>query len=200
MPEKITLAQVGPGILEWSVYDPACKTVLTSHAMSAEGRVLLIDPAPMDEPVLAAIRKLGSPASIFLTNGNHARASRKLAEKMQIPIAAPAAAVKELGFKPDVIVDGLPQIYGLHPIPLPGGGAGEHAYYHPQKKSLCVGDALIHLEGPGFAVLPDKYCLDAKTLKKSLLALLSLEIHTLLFAHGTALPKPGAQLKKLLQS
>jgi hypothetical protein len=50
-----------------------------------------------------------------------------------------------------------------------------------------VGDALIHVEPNGFAMLPVKYCADARQLALSLRKLLSFDVRILTFAHGTPL-------------
>ena len=152
-----------------------------------------------DPGTLSSIIKMGVPCGIFLTNGNHERDSRLLSRQLNIPVASPALAIKEFSFKPDIILDGLKQIYGFHPFPLPGAAIGEHALYCQKTETLCVGDALIHLPETGLAILPDKYCQNAAALKQSLASLLSLKIQTLIFAHGKALPRPETALKKLIQ-
>ena len=49
---------------------------------------------------------------------------------------------------------------------------------------MIVGDALIHLPTQGFSILPDKYCTNAKALRRSLEGLLDWPFETMLFAHG----------------
>ncbi len=197
MPE-ISLTRIDPTLLEWSAFDPQVKTLLTSHAICNAGKVVLIDPIFPDAAVMAAISEMGMPCGIFLTNGNHERASKKLSKLLNIPVASPAFAVKEFSFKPDIILDGLTQIYGFKPIAIPGAGLGEHALYCTKTQTLCVGDALVNLPTTGLAILPDKYCLDAALLKKSLRALTLLKIQTLIFSHGSPMYHPMPALKKLI--
>lgn len=185
-------------LIEWSAYSEECKTDLFSHAYVSEGKVILIDPIRPDDATLKAIQGLGKICAILLTNGNHERFSRVISDLLKIPIASPAFAIKDLSYKPDIIVDDLKQIHGLIPLNLKGGGSGEYAYYCTDNKILFVGDALINTSKAGLAILPDKYCEDPKTLKKSLLQLTKLDLDLIAFAHGETLSKPNAALKKLI--
>lgn len=196
----VETVRINSTLIEWTVFDPAVKTNLTSHAIAIDGKVVLIDPTLPDRDTLNSITHMGIPCGIFLTNGNHERASKALSKELNIPVAAPALAIREFSFKPDIILDGLKQIYGFHPVLLPGAAIGEHALYCQKTETLCVGDALINLPGTGLSILPDKYCQNAAVLKQSLLSLLSLKIDILIFAHGKALARPGPELRKLIGS
>ena len=78
----------------------------------------------------------------------------------------------------------------LEAIPLTGAATGEIALYRAAGASedsggvMIVGDALVHLPTHGFSILPDKYCTNAKALRRSLEGLLDWEFERLLFAHG----------------
>jgi glyoxylase-like metal-dependent hydrolase (beta-lactamase superfamily II) len=183
---------VTPTLLEWSAYSPEVKCVLTSHAWAHDGKVVLVDPIPADAPTTAALQRLGQPVLIIATNANHDRAVLHWKELLKVPVAASAHAVKDLGTKPDVILESCPVIHHLHPIALEGGPAGEHALHSPEQKILIVGDALVHLPETGLSPLPDKYCTDPAKLRASLAKLTALPFDTLAFAHGDALT-PGAQ-------
>jgi len=50
-------------------------------------------------------------------------------------------------------------------IALPGAAAGEVAYLHATSGTLCVGDALIHLDPLGFALLPPNIAATARDLR-----------------------------------
>ena len=71
-------------------------------------------------------------------------------------------------------------------ITLPGAAPGEIAI-HDSRGWLILGDALIHLEHEGLAVLPDKYCSDVRELRRSLQKLLRFDFEVLTFAHGLPL-------------
>jgi Metallo-beta-lactamase superfamily len=190
--------RINTNLIEWSAYSEECKADLHSHAYIAEGKVILIDPIRPDDNTLKAIQGLGKLCTIILTNGNHERFSRIMSDLLKLPIAAPAFALKELSYKPDIIVDNLKQLHGVVPINLKGGGPGEHAYHCPDNNILFVGDALIHSVKNGLSILPDKYCENPQELRQSLRQLTKIKLDLIAFAHGEALSKPNALLKKLL--
>jgi hypothetical protein len=114
-----------------------------------------------------------------------------------VPLGAHPEAVPELGRKVDRLLREGDLVAGaLTVIELPGAGAGEIALVSAHR-TLHVGDALIHLEPPGFAVLPDKYCVDPRELRRSLGKLLRFDFELLTFAHGLPLP---AQARSRLES
>jgi hypothetical protein len=171
-----------PTLAWWSAYEPAVKCDLTSHALHTPEGLVLIDPIALAHP-----KDLGGPPiAILLTNANHARAAHWWREQTGARILAPADALPDLEITPDATLeDGALTPGGLRAIRLPGGPPGETAYL--SDGLCCLGDALIHLESHGFALLPDKYCADAVLLRTSLRKLLSYHLHILTFAHGAPL-------------
>lgn len=196
MPATPTHHLVTPTLLEWSAYSPQVKTTLTAHAWSHDGKVVLIDPIPGDAAVEKALLKLGRPVLIIATNANHDRAIPDWKDRLAIPVAASALAVKDLGFKPEVILESCPLLHGLHPIPLPGAPTGEHALHSREQKLLIVGDALVNLPETGLAPLPDKYCTDPARLRTALADLAQIDFDTIAFAHGEAIAS-GAKARLL---
>ncbi len=180
---------LGHGLFEWSVYDPAVKVELHAHALVVGGELLCIDPIPLRrearEELLAAAGVSGF-GSILLTNGNHARAAEEFRRRFRTGVGAHEDAREAL--RADGLeVDGPPR--GMKALALPGFGPGEVAYWHPEDGgTLFVGDALINLPAPyGFSVLPDKYCSDSRVAWASLRTLLEVDFTRMLFAHGTPL-------------
>ncbi len=192
--------QPHPRVLEWTSYNPEVKTDLTAHAWAHQEKVVLIDPIPTSPEIDRILEKMGRVVAVFLTNANHERNTPDLRKQKPVPVAASAYAVKELSFKPDIIVDGEKTIQGLHPIALPGAGLGEHAYYDPLLRFLFVGDAIVNLPPDGPVPLPDKYCTDPVALKQSLTTLREYELDGIGFAHGPWLSEhPKQALTALLQ-
>ena len=90
---------------------------------------------------------------------------------------------------------------GFLPIPLPGAGEGETAFFHNSTGSLVLGDALINLAPHGLMLLPDKYCTDPSLLRKSLGKILDFPVRRIFFAHGDPiLSSPLPLLSKILTS
>lgn len=181
-----------PGFFGWSRYLPEIKSECHSTVVQDGKFLVLIDPLEISPGDCEAMKQLGEPTAILLTNGNHARGALILKKRFNIPVGSAAEAVKELGFIPDFVLNDIPRFHGLEPKPLPGAGAGETALYHSKSKTLIFGDAVIHLTSGKPEPLPDKYCSDPAQLKASLRTLANLPVETLVFAHGAPLLKGAA--------
>ena len=85
-------------------------------------------------------------------------------------------------------------------IEIEGGPPGEIAIHSDAEKgSLIIGDALINFEPYGFALLPAKYCSNARLMRRSLRKLLDYTFQRMLFAHGTPILTAARQrLEQLL--
>ena len=177
----------------WQAYAPAVKCDLSCCALRMEGGLVFIDPIPLAVDALAELTQLAPPLAVVCTNGNHARAAEEYRARFGIPVLAHADAVAELGIAVDqVVADGEAILGGLGVIALPGAVAGEIALHSPHG-TLHIGDALIHLEATGFALLPEKYCLDARELRRAAGKLLRIDFELLTFAHGLPLAAKARQ-------
>ncbi len=183
----------------WQAYEPGVKSDLSCCATVTPGGLIFIDPIPLAAEALAELTELAPPVAIVCTNGNHARAAEGYRSRFKVPVCAHPGAVAELGIAVDREVREGDTIGGaLTVIELPGAGAGEVAL-HSATGAMHVGDALIHVEPLGFALLPEKYCADARELRRSLGKLLRFEFELLSFAHGLPLAaKARSRLESLL--
>ena len=189
----------------WETYDAASKVDLHACALTLrDGRTFFVDPILLGEEAMEQLLALKvRPAAVFLTNGNHGRAAEVFRRRFGVPLCAHPAAAVHAGLIADVLIPdaGGPLFDGaLEAAPLPGAAAGEMALCRTDGGGLViVGDALINLPSHPFTVLPDKYCDDPKTLRRSLAALLERPFSTLAFAHGQPLTvNPRARLAALL--
>ncbi len=181
-------AEVGGGLFCWQAYDSASKVDLHASAVAVDGRLFFVDPIALAEPALAELTADTAPAGIVLTNANHARAAEGFRRRFEIPVCFHPGASGEIGLTADAVLpaEGGPVFGGVfEAIPLPGAAPGEIALYRAAGGGLLVvGDAVINLPSPGFAVLPDKYCAIPKLLRRSLSGLLERPFTRMLFAHG----------------
>jgi glyoxylase-like metal-dependent hydrolase (beta-lactamase superfamily II) len=170
-----SLTSHGHGFSTWHAYDPSCKAELWSTLFSNSRETILFDPIdwPKDNPPL-------TPHVIIIrTNSNHDRFCKEMAELVQGKIET--------------------EVAGFEKIPLPGAGDAETAYFHPESKTLVVGDALINFPPHGLTLLPDKYCTDPVQLRQSVRRLSQLPIERIFFAHGAPIVHSGlSQLSTLL--
>ena len=201
MPVACDLYQPFPGIYVWQHYDAAVKAELCSSAIVASAKIYLVDPILLEASQLDRFRRNASPAGIIVTNANHQRAALYYSKELSVPIFAQRASFR--GKKPSRFVEifnGTKICDELDVIAIEGAVAGEIALYHPSNDgTLVVGDALINFEPPGLALLPRKYCLNEKQMRRSLQKLQTRQAERMLFAHGTPiLSCANARLQRLL--
>jgi glyoxylase-like metal-dependent hydrolase (beta-lactamase superfamily II) len=179
--------RVSEDLFVWEAYEPEVKCELTSCALRMGDGLVLVDPIRLGIDALDELREEAPPVRIVCTNANHARAADYYRKRFCIPVAAHAEAIQEIDIEVDeTIVDGV-RIEGLLEVcHIPGAVAGEIALRTPGGV-VCMGDALIHLPGAGFGLLPGKYCGDEKLMRASLRKLLRWDFRVLTFAHGLPL-------------
>jgi glyoxylase-like metal-dependent hydrolase (beta-lactamase superfamily II) len=169
MPCAPEIEPVAPGIFIWRFYDPAVKAELFSTGLQTPSGIFLFDPIPLAPEALAELRSSGNVAGLIVTNENHERAAAQFAADFATPIYRDGA---------------LPEA-GLTVIPVPGAPAGEIAvHFNERNGTMIIGDALINFEPHGFALLPTKYCTDARAMRQSLRQLLDYSFERMFFAHG----------------
>ena len=193
------IQQVRDGLWFWQRFQPSVKVDCSSCAVRVGTGLILVDPIPLDAAALGELQQLGEPAAIVATNGNHDRAIAQLRAKLGVPVFAHADAVPALGFEVDrMLHDGDAIFDGLEVIEIPGAGPGEIAL-HDARGWLILGDALTNLEPTGLALLPAKYCTDAREMRVSLGKLLRFPSEVLTFAHGLpVVTRAGPRLESLL--
>jgi len=150
----------GSGFSTWHAYDPSCKAELWSTAYFGNELTVLFDPIvwPNISPLPVGV------VHIIKTNANHDRNCQALLHSLSAHLST---------HPPEFL-----------PLPLPGGGERESAYFHEKTRTLVVGDSLINLAPHGLSLLPEKYCTDLSMLKVSVKRLLELPIQRIFFAHG----------------
>ena len=178
------IQQVRDGLWFWQRFQPSVKVDCSSCAVRVGTKLILVDPIPLNAGAQEELLQLGEPAAIIATNGNHDRAIAQLRAKLGVPVFAHADAVPALGFEVErMLSDGDVIFDSLEVIEIPGAGVGEIAL-HDSRGWLIVGDALTNLEPDGLALLPAKYCTDARQMRVSLGKLLRFPSEVLTFAHG----------------
>jgi hypothetical protein len=192
----IELHQLSTELAVCQVYDPQVKADLFMTALGTSAGMFLIDPFTVDATTLTALTNGRAVAGVIVTNENHHRASGELAEHLGVAVFADVHA----GLPDSREFDQLP--HDLRVIAIPGAPKGEVAVHCARDRgTLVIGDAVINFGSHGFALLPPKYCTDAKQMRKSLHAVLDLEFARIAFAHGTPIVSNGrARLAALLEN
>ncbi len=195
------LQRLNPLLGLWLAYDPAVKSDLFSTAARIGGLLFIVDPVLLAAEALEELTAAMSVSGVLVTNSNHPRAALWFSREFAAPIYAAAPVIGEFeGARTVTITDREEISPGLTALALPGGAPGEMAFHFAEDGgTIIIGDALIHFEPYGFALLPAKYCTDQKALRQSLRQLLDWPFERLLFAHGTPiLSSARARLETLL--
>jgi glyoxylase-like metal-dependent hydrolase (beta-lactamase superfamily II) len=182
----------------WQAYEPAVKCDLSCCARRFGNELIFIDPIPLAKAALAELTAAATPTAIVLTNGNHARAAAEFRDRFAIPILAHLAAAEGLGLAIDEpLAEGDTALGHFAVVEIAGAAPGEIALHAGD--IAHVGDALIHLDPTGFTTLPEKYCSDAREMRRALGKLLRFNFEVLTFAHGLPLISQGRRrLENLL--
>jgi hypothetical protein len=193
--------QIAPGIFSWQAYDKSVKADLFSTGLETPAGTWLVDPIALMPEALPSLRARRPASGIFVTNVNHSRAAGQFAQMFAVSIFIHA----ELSNSVDIpattpVQDGETFSEGLTAIAIDGGPAGEMAlHYDDGEGTIVLGDALINFESYGFGLLPTKYCLDAKLMRRSLRKLLDYSFERMFFAHGTPILRSArARVEQLL--
>ncbi|HEX4667371.1 MAG TPA: hypothetical protein VH207_12290 [Chthoniobacterales bacterium] len=201
MPSPPDLLQVTPALWLWHTFEPALKSDLFASALKTGDGLFLIDPIPLPASSLEEVTAGTTVRAILVTNANHPRASADFARQFGKPILAAAEVPDEFeSAKRETIPADGKIATGVTAIPIEGAAPGEVAFHFADDGgTLVLGDALINFEPYGFALLPPKYCVDQRKMRRSLRRLLDWSCARLLFAHGTPiLSNARARLETLL--
>ncbi len=194
--------QIGPTLFFWQNYDPAVKADLFSTALATPAGIVLVDPIPLHDSQLHLLSQRGPVAGVVVTNANHHRAAISYADQFSASIFALRASFPDKKPSRFVEIESGTKVNGeLEVIAIEGAVAGEIALYQPANGgTLITGDALINFEPYGFTFLPRKYCMNEKTMRRSVRKLLTYQTERMFFAHGTPiLAGAGARLQQLLE-
>jgi hypothetical protein len=202
MPRAQEVDEVAPGIFVWQAYDSKMKADLFSTALETDAGTWVVDPIPLASKGLLSLRaNHPKTAGIFVTNVNHARAAADFARAFAVPLYV-HNELRGSGEFPRTmgVQDGETFSQGLRAVAVDGAPAGEMAlHYGANGGTVVVGDALINFEPHGFGLLPAKYCVDSKLMRRSLEKILDYSFERMLFAHGTPiLSGARARLELLL--
>ncbi len=178
------------GIWMWSIFNEERVLHFNGYLVKTEdNRGVIIDPVcdEMDpRAVLAAFEPLPQPTAIWLTNRDHERAAQLFKAHFQIPVLAPEEDARLLDVAPDRIfrdgetLDGGWQVIGLQSQKSPG----ESALYHPERRLLILGDALIGKPMRYLSMLPAEKYADAEKARLGLQRLAALDVEAVLPCDG----------------
>ncbi len=175
-------------VFSWSVWQPERAMYFTGHYFAGVDGGVLVDPLPLDEHDIAAIRAHGGAAWIVVTNRDHERAAGELAAIFGARIAASALDAPLLACRVDRLLASGDSIAGGTVVSLDGHKSpGEIALHFPAMRMALVGDALWGEPAGALRLPPDAKLADPARARFSLLWLLRDGVQTLLVGDGASL-------------
>jgi glyoxylase-like metal-dependent hydrolase (beta-lactamase superfamily II) len=190
--------EIVPGVWRWAVHDDRIDFESDAHAVVESGRVVLIDPLPLED---SALRRLGTVEAICLTAKCHQRSAWRYRKQFGVKVYAPEG-VRPMEEAADVWYragDYLPG--GLQAIHTPGPENVHFAFWLAREPGvLFCPDLLMHGEGKELAFVPAQFHDDPETTRLSVQRLLALRFSVLCFNHGAPITKdPHAALRAVLK-
>ena len=179
------MKQISDEIFQWSVFNEEKGLDFNGLYIRTSLGAILMDPPPLSEEDVAQIEQLGPPKRIYLTNKHHTRAAAQHRDRWGAKIYVPLDDQEMMEIPVDgTYSDGELIANEIEAINLPDSKTpGECAFHWPQKKTLIIGDGVIH-KPTGLAMLPDEKFKDPKAARHGLLALRGIDYDILLVGDG----------------
>ncbi len=179
---------VVPGVAMWSVWQPGRNLYFNSFFVEhAEGN-LAIDPLPLPDAAADEIARRGGLAWVVVTNRDHERDARSLAQRFSAKLAASEGDAPQLTGPVDRLLRDGDQIADARVIALEGlKTAGEFALDFARRKAVLVGDALWGDPAGSLRLMPDEKLSDAPKAALSLRKLWARRPEHLLVGDGACI-------------
>ncbi|TDJ53750.1 MAG: MBL fold metallo-hydrolase [Gemmatimonadetes bacterium] len=177
----------------WSVFDERLNIDFHSVVWVRPGGNVVIDPLPLSDHDRAHLEQLGSVDTIVITNSDHVRASKPLAEATGARILGPAD--ERVQFECDGwLSDGDVVVPGLTVMTLYGSKTPGELALLLEETTLITGDLIRAHEAGSLCLLPDPKLSDKQQAIASLRRLTELpRIEAVLPGDGWPVFRGGAQ-------
>jgi uncharacterized cupin superfamily protein len=144
------------GVSMWSVWQPRHNVYFNSYLIATPEGNLVTDPLTLDDATAAQIEAQGGIAWIVITNRDHERDVRAVAERFGAQIAAAAGDAAALSVPLARTLSEGDTILGARVLQLPGVKAhGEIALWFGFLGAVLVGDGLWGEPAGSLRLLPD---------------------------------------------
>lgn len=195
--------EILPGIFTWSRLSEPHGYNFNGYFVRDDAGNVCIDPVPPSEQDLDEFARLGV-ATIAITNRNHTRAANAIRERTGArtlihPDDAPHA--REQGATIDGELHVGNRVGPLEVVAAPGKSPGEVVLHWPVRRLLFVGDVVIGNPPGRCGLLREKVMDDPARLRRSVVALQSLDFDTLLVGDGVPILRGAkARLSELVET
>ena len=177
-----------PGVSMWSVWQPERNVFFNSFFIDTPEGNLVVDPLDANEADLAEIESRGGVAWIAITNRDHERGARALAERFAAKLATSVVEAELLSGPVDRTLEDDALFCGARVVALAGlKTPGEFALHLRERATVVVGDALWGDPAGSLRLMPDEKLADPPRAALSLRRLGALAPQHLLVGDGTCL-------------
>ncbi|MDE2571266.1 MAG: cupin domain-containing protein [bacterium] len=175
------------GIWMWSRWQPDRQLSFNSFFLRGDGGVV-VDPLPIEEEDLAAINTDGGARWVVVTNRDHERDARAVADRLGAELAAPAADVPQMRCRIDRELRDGESLGRVRVVALDGmKSPGEVALHVADARAVIVGDALFGDPAGAVRLPADEKLGDPKRALLSLRRVLALQPQHLLVGDGACI-------------
>ena len=179
---------VVPGIAMWSVWQPERNFYFNSFFVEIPGGNLAVDPLALSDADALEIASRGGVAWVVITNRDHERDARPLAERFGAKLAASVRDAPLLAGPVDRLLENGDAICGATVIALTGVKTpGEFALHFAERSAVIIGDAVWGDSAGSLRLMPDAKLSDPPRAALSLRALCALRPQHLLLGDGACI-------------
>lgn len=169
----------------WSRWQPERNMPFNSYFIETSGGNLIVDPLALEVADAERIAAAGGAAWVIVTNRDHERDARAVADRFGAKVAASAADAGSMSLSIDRKLDDGDSIGGMNVVALRGlKTAGEIALHSSAHQAIFVGDALLGNPAGALRLMPDEKLIDAVAAVRSLRALRALRPRHVLVGDG----------------
>ncbi|MBH8553996.1 MBL fold metallo-hydrolase [Nostocaceae cyanobacterium CENA357] len=185
----------------WSIFNPARNIDFNGIAWIRPGGNILIDPVALSNHDWNHLQSLGGVLWIVLTNSEHIRAAKEIADQTYAKIAGPAGEKDSFPLLCDRwLSDGDELVPGLKTIELQGSKTPGELALLLEETTLITGDLVRARKAGSLTILPDEKLLNREQAIASVRRLADLsQVEAVLVGDGWPIFRDGRdRLKELV--
>lgn len=182
-----------PDLYGWSTFNPARNIDFNGIAWVRPGGNVLVDPVALSNHDWNHLQSLGGVVWIVLTNSEHIRSAKEIADQTYAKIAAPVGEKDSFPIHCDRwLSDGEEVVPGLQVLELHGSKTPGELALLLEETTLITGDLVRARKAGSLTILPDEKLLNRKEAKASVLRLAALpNIEAVLVGDGWPVFRDG---------
>lgn len=190
-----------PDLYGWSNFNPARNIDFNGFAWIRPGGNILIDPVALSNHDWKHLESLGGVVWIILTNSDHVRSAKEIADQTYAKIAGPIAEKEYFPIYCDRwLADGDEFVPGLKVMELQGSKTPGELALLLEETTLITGDLVRAYTAGNLEILPDEKLLNKAEAVASVSRLAELEkVEAVLVGDGWSVFRDGRdRLKELV--